>query len=176
MATLSQQTNNGRISPLTFQLKTSWSDSTKEDKCICIDKAIEACSVICSIIAQIAGDELLQSVAQLPESVSNELVVLMQAYKNAHTKNLKTQILSLYAYRYPMKKLQKLHEPYERLTTWQIKRARAHAKECGLGNAVEKSSSHRVRLQRAKVDHFIDFVNRPYFLSGCGVWNAQTEA
>ena len=44
----------------------------------------------------------------------------MQAYKNAPTRNLRTQILSLYAYRYPMKKLQKLHEPYESITTWQI--------------------------------------------------------
>ena len=87
----------------------------------------------------------------------------MQAYKNAPTRNLKTQILSLYAYRYPMKKLQKLHEPYESITTWQIKKARTHARECGPGLTVEKSLSYRVRLDTTLVDHFIDFINRPYF-------------
>ena len=62
-----------------------------------------------------------------------------------------------------MKKLQKLHELYESITTWQIKRARAHARECGPGLLAEKSSSYRVRLDVTLVDHFIDFINRPYF-------------
>ncbi|CAB4003483.1 Hypothetical predicted protein [Paramuricea clavata] len=60
-------------------------------------------------------------------------------------------------------KLKKLHEPYERITDWQIKRARAHARECGPGFAVEKSTSHRVRLNKVQVDHFIDFINKPFF-------------
>ena len=47
----------------------------------------------------------------------------MQAYSNAMTRNVKTQILSLYAYRYPVKTLQKIHEPYAKLTEWQIRRA-----------------------------------------------------
>ncbi|KAK2557586.1 hypothetical protein P5673_020349, partial [Acropora cervicornis] len=51
------------------------------------------------------------------ECASGDLVALMLAYKNAPTRNLKTQTLSLYAYRCQMKKLQKLHEPYESITT-----------------------------------------------------------
>ena len=51
------------------------------------------------VIAPKAGDELLQSCVQLPdqetETVSDELITLMQAHKNAPTRNLKTQILSL---------------------------------------------------------------------------------
>jgi len=62
-----------------------------------------------------------------------------------------------------MKNLQKLHEPYESITTWQIKRARTHARDCRPGLSVEKSSSYRVRLDTTLVDHFIDFINRPYF-------------
>jgi hypothetical protein len=64
---------------------------------------------------------------QLPdqetETVSDELITLMQAHKNAPTRNLKTQILSLYAYQYSAKKLKsymnrqglknKLKMPYE---------------------------------------------------------------
>ena len=42
-------------------------------------------------------------------------------------------------------------------------RAPAHTRECGPGLAVEKSPSHCIRLDLKMVDHFIDFVNRPYF-------------
>ena len=77
---------------------------------------------------------------QLPdpetETVSDELITLMQAHKNAPTRNLKTQ--------YSVKKLKKLHEPYQCITDWQIKRAQAHARECGPGFAIEKSTSHHV--------------------------------
>ena len=51
----------------------------------------------------------------------------MTAYKNATSKNLKKQILSLYAFRYPAKTLQAIHSPYEKLSNWQIKQARSHA-------------------------------------------------
>ena len=75
-----------------------------------------------------------------------------------------------------MEKLQKMHEPYESITIWQIKRARAHAREYGPGLAVEKSQTHRVRLDTRLVDHFIDFVNRPYFCQDASfVWNSKIE-
>lgn len=149
-------------------LKTPWHEATEREEEICIDKAMEGCSVVCEIIAPNAGQQLLQSCAQLSDSAetdraSADLVALMQAYKNAPTRNLKTQILSLYAYRYPMEKLQKLQEPYESITIWQIRRARAHARKCGPGLAIEKSPTYHVRLDPALVDHFIDFVNRQYF-------------
>lgn len=67
-----------------------------------------------------------------------------------------------------MKKLQKLHEPYENISTWQIKRARTHARECGPGLSVEKSSSYRVRLYTNLVDHI--------FLPRCCFWNPKIEA
>ncbi|XP_078375768.1 uncharacterized protein LOC144659207 [Oculina patagonica] len=125
MATLSEKTNVGKVSPLTFQLKSTWDEATESEKQICIEKAMEGCSIVCEIIAPNAGDKILQSCVQLSdeetEHVSGDLVALMQAYKNAPTKNLKTQILSIYAYRYSMTKLQKLHEPYESITTWKIK-------------------------------------------------------
>ena len=84
---------------------------TESDKQIYSDCAIEGCSVVCNIIMPNAGERLLESCTQIPEheSISEDLVALMQAYKNAPTKNLKTQILSIYAYRFSVKKLQKLH-------------------------------------------------------------------
>ena len=63
-----------------------------------------------------------------------------------------------------MKKLQlELHEPYENATKWQIIKARKHAKERGAGFTVDKVLSHRICISEALLNHFIDFVNRPYF-------------
>jgi hypothetical protein len=165
MCQLSKETSNAvPFNPLTFQLQKTWDEATENDKTVCIEKATEACGIVCDIIAPKAGQQLFHSCLRLDRGTDfQELVPFMQAYKNAVTKNVKTQILSLYAYRYPVKMLQKMHEPYAKLTEWQIKRARAHAKECGPGSAIEKSPSHRVRLPAAKVDHFVDFINRPYF-------------
>ena len=119
-------TNVGPVSPLTFQLKTKWDDAREDEKDVCIGKAIEACSLV---IAPKAGQELFQSCfTPNKETKYEELVPLMQANSNATTRNVKTQILSLYAYRYPTKTLQKLHEPHAKLTEWQIKRARANAR------------------------------------------------
>ena len=87
----------------------------------------------------------------------------MTAYRDAPTKSVKLQILSLYAYRFAVEQLMRYYEPYEPLTLWQIKQARKHAKEKGPGIPQEKTVQHRIRLPMAKVDHFIDFVNRPYF-------------
>ena len=62
-----------------------------------------------------------------------------------------------------MKLLQKFPELYEKITLRQIKRARLPARKRGPGSNLPKVFSHRVRLDTNKVDHFIDFVNRPYF-------------
>ncbi|KAL9961192.1 hypothetical protein ACROYT_G030092 [Oculina patagonica] len=88
---------------------------------------------------------------------------LMTAYRNAKTSGLRTQILSLYAFKYPIPVLMKLHEPYEKITRYQVKRARSHAKLHGPGTILEKEMNHRVRLVMAKEDHFLEFANRPYF-------------
>ena len=157
-------TNAGRVSPLMFQLKTSWDEASEQEKEVCIDKATEACNLVCDVIAPNAGPELFQScVTPEKDTHFSDLAPLMEAYSNARTKNVKTQILSLYAYRYPVKTLQRIHEPYAKLTEWQIRCARVHSRECGPGSLVQTSPSHRVCLPPAKLDHFLDFVNRPYF-------------
>ena len=56
-----------------------------------------------------------------------------------------------------MKLLQKFHEPYEKISLRQIKRARLHARKRGPGSNVPKVFSHRVRLDTSKVNHFIEF-------------------
>ena len=99
LSSLSEKVKVGKFTPLTFQLNTTWEEATQEEKEICIDKAMEGCKVVCEVIAPKAGDELLQSCVQLPdqetETVSDELITLMQAHKYAPTRNLKTNFESL---------------------------------------------------------------------------------
>ena len=164
MGKLNEVSTTRQVSPLTFQLKTTWDEAKEHEKEVCIDKATEACSLVCEIIAPKAAQELLQSCCIPDTKADNEdFVPLMQAYHAAKTRNVKTQILSLYAYRYPARTLHRIHEPFAKLTSWQIKRARAHARECSPGSLVEKPPFHKVRLLPAKLDHSLDFVNRPYF-------------
>ena len=102
MASLSEKTNIGKVSPLTFQLETGWNEATDTEKGKCIEKATKGCKVVCEVIAPNAWDQLFRSCVQLSdrtnENPSGDLLAIMQAYKNAPTGNLKTQILSLYAY------------------------------------------------------------------------------
>ena len=95
-------TNADRISPLTLQLKTKWDEAKADEKELCIEKASEACSLVCDVIAPKAGKEPFHS-CFTPDKETNygDLVPLMQSYSSATTRNVKTQILSLYAYRYP---------------------------------------------------------------------------
>ena len=68
-----------------------------------VQKASEDCLLVCGAIAPGSGEELFNSMAQSTQrekfegSPPSDLVVLMTAFKNAKTKNLKRQILSLYA-------------------------------------------------------------------------------
>ena len=54
-------TNAGQVGPLTFQLKTTWNEATENGKEVSIDKATEACCLVCDVIAPKAGQELFQS-------------------------------------------------------------------------------------------------------------------
>ena len=149
--------------PLPFQLQKGWDVASNMEKKECIEIASEACRLICSIIAPEAGEKLYTALSFTSGQDSQELKALMTAYASAPTRNLKTQILSIYAYEYTIKQLQELHEPYAKISQWQIKRARAHAKKNGPGVEVSKTKRHRISLEMSKVDHFIAFVNRPYF-------------
>ena len=167
MAKIARHSKREDLTPLTFQLSTTWEEAIPDERKTCIEKATKACEVICSVIAPKDGEKLFQAIRQPTandlDEPTEDLIALMSAYRDAMTKNVKIQILSIYAYRYTMKLLQKFHEPYEKISLRQIKRARSHARKRGPGSNVPKVFSHRVRLDTNKVDHFIDFVNRPYF-------------
>ncbi|KAL9988693.1 hypothetical protein ACROYT_G003167 [Oculina patagonica] len=156
---------NAHHNPLTFQLDVPWENTSQETKSQCVDKAREDCLLVCNMIAPESGAELYNALTSQHEiEPSPEMEALMTAYRNAKTSGLRTQILSLYAFKYPIPVLMKLHEPYEKITRYQVKRARSHAKLHGPGTILEKEMKHRVRLDMAKVDHFLEFANRPYLI------------
>lgn len=47
MGNLSGQTKIGNVSPLKFQLHSTWDEATKDEKQMCIGKAMEGCSIVC---------------------------------------------------------------------------------------------------------------------------------
>ena len=160
MGKLNEVATTRQVSPLMFQLKTSRDEAKEHEKETCIDKTTEACSLVCEIIAQKAAQELLKS-CFIPNTKAD--YGDLQAYTAAKTRNVKTQILSLHAYRYPARMPLRIHKPLAKLTSQQIKCARAHPRECSPGSLVEKPRSHWVRLLPAKLDHFLNFVNWSYF-------------
>ena len=151
-------------SPVEQRVHRNWEQMKPDIKANCVKKATEACHVVCEVIAPEAAEELFEAIhPPREEPLSGELVGMMTAYRDAPTRKLKLQILSLYAFSYSAKKLMHFHEPYERLTKWKIKRARAHAKKVGPGIPIENKKYHRIRIDTEKSDHFLEFINRPYF-------------
>ena len=93
MSTIAKCTSYKQISPLSFQLTSTWDELTQSEKDVCIDKAQEACQVICEVIAPKAGEDLFQAMSDSSDNIrlSEELVSLMTAFRNASTRKLKLQ-------------------------------------------------------------------------------------
>ena len=115
--------SNAEHTPLAFQLDAPWESATPEAKPQCVEKASEDCLLVCNMVAPESGAQLYEALtSQRGMEPSSDLEALMTAYRNAKTSGLRTQILSIYTFRYPIAVLIKLHEPYEKLTHYQVKR------------------------------------------------------
>ena len=103
MVSLSTAADLPSPSPLTFQLQEDWESATQQKKKTCVEKATEACKLICGIIAPNDEEKLLEALQiNKEEDAARSLLPLITAYVQAPTKCLKTQILSIYAYEYPI--------------------------------------------------------------------------
>ena len=136
------------FSPLTSRLKTSWENFTELDRQKSQEKALQGCLLVCEVVAPNAKGDLFQvlsksSARASEDDLSEELSALMTAYRDAPSESVKLQILSLYAYRFPTKRLMKYHESYEPLTRRQIKQARNMPKKKDL-------ESHRKKLSNVE--------------------------
>lgn len=150
------------VEPLTFRLTSNWEEATKTEKISCQEKVEQACRAVCNVIAPSPSKELLEAFKR-SSSPGSDLKALTTAYRNAPNRGLKTQILSIYVLRYSSTELKKIHAPFENLSDRQIKKAREHAKTVGPGMSIEKAPYHRVRIDLMKLNHFLSFVDQPYF-------------
>ena len=125
----------------------------------------ETCRALCNVIAPKDSEELLQAFkAPITNEVcSGDLKSLITAYKQAPSRNLKTQILMIYATSSSARFLKKMHQPFEKLSDRQIKKARAHAKNVEAGFNVNKLPHRRVRIDLVKLDRFLSFVDQSFF-------------
>jgi len=145
-------------------LVSEWEEATRNEKAACLEKVDEACQAVCKVIAPRDSVKLLQAYRETRDDIENDdLRALVTAYKSTPSKNTKTQILSIYATRYTTKQLKQIHEPFENMSDRQIKKARAHAKNVGIGMSIKRQPTHRVRIDLSKLDHFLSFVDQPYF-------------
>jgi hypothetical protein len=115
------------------------------------------------VIAPGASEQLMMAFVKSASTSGSRLEVLISTYKQAPTKTLKTQILSIYALRFTVTELKEMHSPFEKLSDRQIKKAQSHAKTVGTGLLVENVPYHRVRIDTTKLEHFLTFVDQPYF-------------
>ena len=87
--------------------------------------------------------------------------VLVKVYEQADHWQTKRQILSLFADDFSRAELQ---EMIPGLSKWRIDQARQHATEAGKGQPLPEIPSFRRKIDREKVDHFIEYISRPEFV------------
>lgn len=162
MSQIASLTDMKTVEQLTFRLATDWESATANEKALCEERVDEACQAVCKVIAPNASEELLEAYKNSPTLDKGESA-LTAAYRQAPTKNVKTQILSIYALQYSCSELKNMHAHFEKLSDRQMKKARAHAKTIGAGLVLEKAPFHRTRIDLMRLNHFLSFAHQPYF-------------
>ena len=165
MLNLAEIAGKQSIDPFKSQLE-HWEDCSEMEKQTYACTAKQASQLVCHVIVPRDGEKLFQVVQQQQNGGigwDTGLEALIAAYKKAPSKALKTQILSIYANRFTATELKALHRPFENLSDRQIKKERAHSSSTGSGVPLTKIPQHRVRLDKGKLDHFMEFTSRPYF-------------
>ena len=144
-------------------MKIEWDKATPNEQRLWVEKVDEACRAVCQVIAPCASEQLQMAYVKSASTSRSQVEALISTYKQAPSKILKTQILSIYALQFIVSELKEMHATFEKLSDWQIKKARSHAKRVGAGFLVEKVPYHRVCIDATKLEHFLTFVDQPYF-------------
>ena len=93
MAKIARHSKREDLTPLTFQLSTTWEEAIPDERKTCIEKATKACEVICSVIAPKDGEKLFQAIRQPTandlDEPTEDLIALMSAYRDAMKRMLR---------------------------------------------------------------------------------------
>ena len=65
--------------------------------------------------------------------------------------------------RFSANELKRIHQQFENLSDRQIKKVRAQAKSKEPGMLIEKIPRHSIRIQQHQLDHFLEFIMKPYY-------------
>ena len=168
--------SGGRYSPLMSTLNTTWDDVSDTQQRYYIRKAKETVATALSVITP-GQEELVwkafQTEALLDKNRDNQgqrkrfdpssglVDILVKAYEQAGHWQTKRQILSLFADDFSRAELQQM---IPGLSKWRVDQARQHATEAGKGQPLHEIPSFRTRIDREKVDHFIEYISRPEFV------------
>ncbi|XP_031562044.1 uncharacterized protein LOC116297871, partial [Actinia tenebrosa] len=168
--------SSGRISPVLSTLNTSWDDISITQQKYYSRKAKEMISTALTTFSPGQEHKLWESIKRgtlpgiEPTGSANRLHfdgteglvnVLVKAYNQAASWQIKRQILSLFANDFTKTELQEL---ISGLSKWKIDQARIHGIETGKGQTVSTQPLFRQRIEQAKVDHFIEYISQPEFL------------
>ena len=99
---LVDEQSNALHSPLAFQWDILWESALQKPiKSQCVESSSEDCRLVCNMIAPESGAELYKAfTSQYGVEPSLDLEALITACRNANTLGFRTQILSIYAFRY----------------------------------------------------------------------------
>ena len=161
--------SGGRYSPVMSTLNTTWNDVSDTQQRYYIHKAKETITASLSVTAP-GQEELVWKELQMERSLdvdrnnqgkrkrfdpkSGLVASLIKAYEQADHWQTKRQILSLFADDFSRAELQDM---IPGLSKWRIDQARQHATEVGKGQPLPEIPSFRTKIDREKVDHFIEY-------------------
>ena len=147
-------------SPVRHQLSVSWDDAHERTKRTCTQKAQKSIHEVLEVIAPGQSDKLWAAVCDKePTGRSKAEAELLQAlaesYFNATHWSTRRQILSIMADKVPLNELKRY---IPGLTSYRFNIARHHKRLHGRGAFVSVDIARRMKVDYAKVDHFLNFI------------------
>ncbi len=168
---ISVSTASSKVKPAVRQLSIPWTQAASSTQRYYKKKGVEVVNMVLECLAPGQGAVLEEELKKKDDKVkpagvsnieSNELSRLITLYEEADSWFLKRQVLSVFVNDYTKARLRQL---IPGLSIWSIDEARKHAAKTGAGKPFATSEPiSRSRLDRTKMDHFIDFVSSPNFL------------
>ena len=165
----------GHYSPIASTLNTSWDDVSMTQQKYYQRKMKEVIQTALSVVVPGQEEQMWSCLREERELADTDeeppakrkridtgrVQTLISAHNDAENWQTKRQILSLFVNDFSKTELQQM---ITGLTKWRVDQARCHATDEGEGQPLLDKPIFRIRLDRVKTDHFIDYISRPCFL------------
>lgn len=165
------------VSPVRSVLSVSWEKASERTKRRYLRKAEQSISAVLDVIAPGASGELLtelcsrhmlgvgkepdEQVLEKRKKESEVLEALAESYLNAQHWSTRRQLLSLMADKLSLNELRKF---IPIITRYRYNIARRHRLLHGRGAPVSVNINNRLRVDHAKLEHFISFITSPHII------------